>query len=272
MAKKELFYPLERVISKIIAIFGVNMRYRFFILSVIIAFALSSATAFAQNKPDEKTQRMSSSSARKTVNKALSKREPKVTTQFGLGVVGKYTFLEALPVGEFPHSISTNFGIGASLQFRLNLGKFFAIQPEILYTFSKLKFQSTKEETYSPIKVNESLVQMPLLLSFRAGIVYFNFGPVFRLVDNCYYTLTNATDNSVEQRTIGEITPAVTYAAGVSVKMPKNMMIDLRYTGQFADIKTPNEFIWTLDEAKQPTADQFRTRNSTVQLRFGFLF
>lgn len=248
------------------------MRYRFFVLSIIIAFVLSSATAFAQSEPDKEIKRVSSNSARKTVNKALKKKEPKVSTQFGLGVVGKYTFLETLPIGEFPHNVSTNFGIGASLQFRLNLGKFFAIQPEVLYTFSKLKFRSTTEKAYRPIKVNESLVQMPLLLSFRASIVYFNFGPVFRLLDNSYYTLSSTSDNSAEQRTIGEVTPAVTYAAGISVKLPKNMMIDLRYTGQFTDIKTPNEFIWTLDKAKQPAADQFRTRNSTVQLRFGFLF
>jgi hypothetical protein len=212
-----------------------------------------------------------SGSARRTVNRALAKRQPKVSTEFGLGILGKYSFLNVVPVGEFPHSITTNFGIGASIQFRINFGRFFGFQPEVQYAFSKLKFQSTNN-SYSAIKARENLIQIPLLFSIRAGIVDFNFGPVFRLMDNCNYTLTDPVDKSTRLCYLGNIMPLVTYAAGVGIKLPKKMMIDIRYTGQFRDIKSCNEFLWTLDEKKQPKADKFRTRNSSIQLRFGVVF
>lgn len=247
------------------------MRFKVLFLSAIAVFALSSATVFAQNKSATEVERVRTSSARRTVNRALAKQRPRVTTEFGLAVLGKYSFIDVVPVDEFPHTVTTNFGVGASLQFRVNFGRFFGFQPEVQYAFSILKFRSTNG-AHGTIKVKENLVQMPLLLSLRLGIVDINFGPVFRLMDNNNYLLTDPADKSTQQLRIGNIMPLVTYAAGVSVKLPKNMMIDLRYTGQFKDIKSTNEFLWTLDQVKQPKAEKFRTRNSSIQLRFGFIF
>lgn len=247
------------------------MRFKVLFLSAIAVFTLSSATVFAQNDSIPKTERVRSHSARRTVNKALAKQKPRVSTEFGLAVLGKYSFIDVVPVDAFPHKITTNFGVGASLQFRVNFGRYFGFQPEVQYAFSILKFRSTNG-AHSPIKVKDNLVQMPLLLSLRLGIVDINFGPVFRLMDNNNYVLTNPADKSTQQLRIGNIMPLVTYAAGVSVKLPKNMVIDLRYMGQFKDIKSANEFLWTLDQTKQEKAERFRTRNSSIQLRFGFIF
>ena len=233
------------------------MKYKGLTLLLSILFIAFCATAVARGTANQKSRKQQKST--------------KISTEFGLGVLGKYTFLDVAPIGDFPHSVTTNFGIGASLQFRLNFGKFFGIQPEVQYAFSKLKFKSTNG-AYDTVKVKENLVQMPVLMSLKVGIVYFNFGPVFRLMDNPTYTLTNFADNSTSQYNLGNLIPLITYAAGVSVKLPKNIMVDIRYTGQFKDIKTTNAFLGTLDISKQATAHEFRTRNSGVQLRLGFVF
>lgn len=234
------------------------MKYRGLTLLLSVLFIAFCATAVARGAAESKSHKQ--------------RKSAKVSTEFGLGILGKYTFLDVVPIGDFPHNVTTNFGVGASLQFRLNFGKFVGIQPEVQYAFSTLKFKSTNGAYDSPIKVKENLVQMPILLSFKVGIVYFNAGPVFRLMDNPTYTLTNHADNTTSQFNLGNLTPLISYAAGVGIKLPKGTMVDLRYTGQFKDIKTTNAFLGTLDVTKQATAHEFRTRNSGIQLRFGFVF
>ena len=234
------------------------MRHKYLKILLSLLVLLCSVIANAQNRPSDKpVQKLNA---------------PKVTTEFGLGVMGQYSFLETVPIGNFPHNITTNVGYGASLQFRLNIGRFFGIQPEIVFFGSKLKFSSTQNDYKTPIDVKENLLQMPLLLSLRFAMVRINAGPVFRLSDKGSYLLSKSTDDAIEQREIGMLYPMVTYAAGVSVKLLGRMIVDLRYAGQFTDIKTQNAFIWTLDENKQPEAHYFRTRNSSVQLRVGVVF
>ena len=71
---------------------------------------------------------------------------------------------------------------------------------------------------------------------------------------------------------LGKLYPTVTYAAGISVKFARIMMLDLRYADQFVDTKSTNQYIWTLDQNKQTEAQSFRTRCRSVQLRFGVVF
>ena len=204
-------------------------------------------------------------------NKSKPQKTTKVSTEFGLGVLGKYTFLDIMPVGDFPHTVTANFGVGASLQFRLNFGKHFGLQPEVQYSYSKIKFTSTNG-AYDSVKVKDNLVQMPVLLSFRMSVVSLNFGPVFRLADNPTYLLSNEEDNTLVQQQLLNLVPLVAYTAGFSIKLSKKMEIDVRYMGQFKDIKETNAFLGTLVKAKQPTAHEFRTRCQSVQLRFGVVF
>ena len=112
-----------------------------------------------------------------------------------------------------------------------------------------------------------------MLLSFRAAMFRFNFGPVFTLMDNATYQLPVVNDdNALQNVTIGKIYPTITYAAGISVKFAKVMMLDVRYASQFKDIKSENEFLWTLDGNKQAEAWKFRTRTQSVQMRLGVVF
>ena len=207
------------------------------------------------------------------------KEDVKVTTEFGLSAGALYNFMEVVPVGEnftqkisglFGDKMPGNIGAVAALQFRINIGKSFGIQPEILYSYSTLKF--TGPEYKDDIKVKCNLVQMPLLLSFRAAMFRFNFGPVFTLNDNPTYQLAEKSGNSIQTLPLGKLNPTITYAAGISVKLSKRSIIDIRWASQFKDIASENEFLWSLDTNEQAEPIKFYTRNSSVQVRFGLVF
>ena len=195
----------------------------------------------------------------------------KVSSEFGLGVGARYNFFDVLPLSaDFTPKVSMRMSYGAALQFRLNIGKVFGIQPEVTYSYSTIKFSGG--DLKSPIKAKSNVVQIPMLLSLKFSIVRLNFGPVFTVMDNPTYSLANSADDSIQQMPLGPIFPTVTYAAGISIKLPRNMIVDMRYTDQIKDITTINEFYWTLDKTKQSEALKFRTRSRSVQLRFGLVF
>ena len=82
----------------------------------------------------------------------------------------------------------------------------------------------------------------------------------------------------IQQMHLGRLFPTVTYAAGISVKLGKVSIIDIRYADQFRGSwaesldKRENQWIWTLDTAKQPAAQTFRTSCRSVQVKYGVVF
>jgi hypothetical protein len=210
---------------------------------------------------------------KRAVKREMIKNQPKVSTEFGLGVGARYNFFGMEPLSEgFIPSMKMTWSGGAALQFRLNIGRSFGFQPEISYARSTLRISDATGNNLYDTKVKSNIVQIPMLLSFRAAMFRFNFGPVFTLMDDATYQLARVDDESIQQMHIGRIYPVITYAAGISVKFAKVMMIDLRYANQFTDIKSHNEYVWTLDQSKQAEAWKFRTRTQSVQLRFGVVF
>ncbi len=218
---------------------------------------------------------------------SVKQQGPKVSTEFGLGVAARYNMFEVVPLStDFSPEISMRMSYGAALQFRLNLGRTFGIQPEISYARSTLRIND-KMNNFST-KAKSNIVQIPLLLSFRIAMFRLNFGPVFTLMDEATYQLPKAEDNSIQQMHLGGLYPSVTYAAGISVKFAKIMMLDLRYADQFRgdwvnklemvemddknNYKRINQWVWTLDQNKQPQAQSFRTRCRSVQLRYSIVF
>lgn len=240
------------------------MRYKRFI--TLLAVALFAVSGVAMAHSDAPKSRFStSSSTRKPVS---------VTTEFGLGVGARYNWLYVQPLSEgFVPKMSMQFSGGAALQFRLNIGRSFGFQPEISYARTKLKIEDASGRGLYNTKVESNIVQIPMLLSFRIAMFRLNFGPVFTLMDSPTYQLPSVDEpNTIKKEPIGAIYPAVTYAAGISVKFCKILMIDVRYADQFKGRKEPNVFYWTLDKNKQSEAWQFRTRTQSVQLRFGVVF
>jgi hypothetical protein len=171
-----------------------------------------------------------------------------------------------------------NWSGGAALQFRLNLGRSFGFQPEISYAGTKLRISDGSGMGLYDVKVNSNIVQIPMLLSFRAAMFRFNFGPVFTLMDQTKYMLVDTDGTINNNMTIGRLYPAITYAAGISVKFAKVVMLDFRYAnefptkGNFVGNNVLNSFLWTNDTQKQAEAWKFRTHTQSVQARLSVVF
>ncbi len=241
------------------------MKYGALKWCLIVLFTALSAMAWAQNYT------AANKPATQQTKYYMKSSSSKVSSEFGLGVGMRYNFFELVPVSaNFAPKATMNLSYGAALQFRLNLGTTFGIQPEIVYAYSTMKFKGG--EIKSTIKAKSNLVQIPILLSFRIAMVRLNFGPVVTVMDNPTYQLANSEDNSIQQMPLGKIFPTITYTAGISIKMPKNTIIDIRYADQFKDIESVNEFYWTLNRTEQAEALKFRTRSRNIQLRFGLVF
>ena len=203
---------------------------------------------------------------------------PKVTTEFGLGVGARYNFqFNVTPLCDnFTPTITMPVSYGAALQFRLNIGRTFGIQPEISYARNQLKIVDHQDGKEIVKKAKSNIVQIPMLLSFRIAMFRFNAGPVFTLMDENTYQLSLGEE--IQQMHLGRLFPTVTYAAGISVKLGKVSIIDIRYADQFRGSwaesldKRENQWVWTLDTAKQPAAQTFRTSCRSVQVRYGVVF
>lgn len=245
------------------------MKFRILRVAIALLFMASTTALFAQESNHDKP------ADRTPVSKMSSQHQsPKVTTEFGLGVGARYNWFKVHPISEvFTPNISMRMSYGAALQFRLNIGRSFGIQPEISYAHSRIKIED-KNNLSEPLKVKSNIVQIPLLLSFRIAMFRINFGPVFTLMDENNYDLPKieGEEEIIQQMPMGRMFPRVTYAAGISVKFARCMMLDVRYADQFTDIKSENAYIWTLDTAKQPEAQRFRTSSRSVQVRLGYVF
>lgn len=239
---------------------------------LVMLFAiLASAVAFGQGvAPSVSTQPI----GKKAKQVAKSKGPIKVTTELGLGVGAQYKMMKVVPISpNFTPKMTSNVSFGAALQFRLNIGKTFGIQPEVCYSYSNIRIDDKASHNFTA-KARLNLVQMPILVSFRIAMFRINFGPVFTLMDNPTYNIVNGND--AQQMFLSRIYPTITYAAGVSVKFAGCMMVDVRYSGQFMDIKHKNEYVFSLENNPDNTpkypSQKFYTRNSGVQVRFGYVF
>lgn len=238
-----------------------------------IAFSLSAFAGSFSANPDSprNNERSKRGATQQTTSPQTS--APKVTSEFGLGIGARYNWFYFQPLTKnFTANISAPVSYGAAFQFRLNLGRTFGIQPEISYARTALKIND--EVNKFSVKAKSNIVQIPMFLSFGfwKNTLRLNFGPVFTLMDNATYQLADPSNESIQQMQLGKLYPTITYAAGLSVKFAKCWVIDVRYADQFIDMKGFNSYVWTLDTAKQPAAQEFRTRCRSVQLRVGCAF
>lgn len=178
---------------------------------------------------------------------------PQIRTEWGLTAAVHYntTTLDSSATGL---SARAGIGYGVGLHMGLRIGHFFAIQPEVNYQHANvvLKMEGVKDKT----KVSTNTVDIPLLLSFRiANIVRINAGPLFTVMNNCYYD-----DSKGERQFFGNTRPTFGYSAGVAVALLRRYMIDVRYTGYF------KPSLFNLE------GREFGGKTQTVSLKIGFLF
>ena len=235
------------------------------LLLMVVSFTALAQTSSPENPVDKMPQQQSKS------------QQPKVSTEFGLGVGARYNFVDVIPMcSNFTPTVKMPVSYGAALQFRLNIGRTFGIQPEISYAHNHMRITDHQDGKEINKKVKSNIVQIPMLLSLRAAMFRFNAGPVFTLMDETSYPL--ALGDDIKHMPVGRLYPTVTYAAGISVKLGQYVILDVRYADQFRGKwteeldKRENQWVWTPDQNKQPTAQTFRTYCRSIQLRFGVVF
>ncbi len=241
------------------------MRYIWRKKQLLTLLLIASVVLSAQASSSDK------STPEKEKTEEKEKKELKVSTEFGLGVGARYNLFSVHPISQnFTAKIDMRLSYGTALQFRVNIGRHFGIQPEISYAYSNLNIED-KDKGLDKVKIQYSIVQVPLLLSFKVAMFRFNAGPVFTLTDSPTYFLENS-EGVLQQQFIGRLNPTVTYTAGVSAKLGRRTIVDLRYADQFTATKSENNYFWTTDQSKQPEAQEFRTSCRSVQLRVGVVF
>lgn len=197
------------------------------------------------------------------------KKEVKLSTEFGLGVGTRYNIFSLQPASEaFTATMRMPMSYGAALQFRLNIGKHFGIQPEILYAYSPLKLDDNTNGFSTKIKY--SIVQIPVLLSVKFAMVRINAGPVFTLMDDPTYSV----EGDDVPHMLGRLYPTMTWTAGVSVKLGKRTIIDVRYADQFYNKIGTNNYIRIIEQNGEVIEDkqEFRAHIRSVQFRVGLVF
>lgn len=195
---------------------------------------------------------------------ALSGREcvaqsaPRLRMEWGLTAGVSYPFAKFEGEG-LTARFSPKLGYSAGLHMALKFSDTFAIQPEIVYTYSKIDIRDEEQDFSSAIKSNT--IQVPLLFSLRFSKFRVNAGPVITLMDNPTYA-----DRRGEKTLFGRLHPTVSYAVSVGVCLFDHLLIDARFMSRFNSL----ENYLSYDAAHEGT--YLTTKAHYVQLRLGYLF
>ena len=184
-----------------------------------------------------------------------SKRSSNVGMEWGLTASASYNTLDIKnSVTKF--AIPPHMGYGAGLHMALKLGRFFAVQPEINYVHSKLKVDIGESKKLKKPRITTNTVDIPLLLSLRFGNLFrINAGPVFTVMNNCFYT-----DSKGEKAMFGSTKPTFGYSAGVALVLLRRYMIDARYVGYFKN------------SLHNYNGQEFDGKYQTISIKLGYIF
>lgn len=219
------------------------------IFTIVALLSLLAGTAFAQSDNESGRARRSGSGG----------GLPRIRTEWGIVAGVSYPWMKYdLPEGSAA-TLNAKMGYSAGLHIGIQFGNTFAIQPELIYTYSTIRVNDPSAEFNTKIKANT--LQVPILFSFRMAFFRINVGPVLTLMDNPSYK-----DRNGEKVMFGRLYPTVSYAAGVGVCLLNHFLIDLRFVSRFN--KTTNYISY--DAATDGT--EFKTTTHSVQLKVGFLF
>ncbi|MBE6210946.1 MAG: PorT family protein [Rikenellaceae bacterium] len=211
------------------------------ILLLLAGIFTFTATSMAANPKSDFTQENS------------SKGGSRLRTEWGLTGAAYYNTFKISKAPSGLHA-KAQIGYGGGLHMALKIGRFFAVQPEINYQYTTFKvgFDSAKKSH----KVKSHTVDIPVLLSLRFGNVFrVNAGPLFTLMNNCFYM-----DANNEKQMFGNTRPTFGYSAGVAVVLFRGLLIDARYTGYFKS--SLNNF----------DGKEFNSNLNSISLKVGYLF
>lgn len=178
-----------------------------------------------------------------------------VKMEWGLTACASYNTLE---IKNSPTSIAVkpHIGYGAGLHMGIKFGRFFALQPEINYMHAKMRLDIPGVTKIKAPRIVTNTVDIPVLLSLRfTNIFRINAGPVFTVMNNCFYT-----DSKSDKLMFGSTKPTFGYSAGAAVALLGRYMIDVRYIGYFKN--SLHNF----------NGEEFDGKYQTIAVKFGYLF
>lgn len=183
---------------------------------------------------------------------------PGVRTEFGV-VAGVDQPIAKFDMAGSSATLKASTGFAVGVHMGLRIVGILGIQPEIIYSYNKIALESQKQGFSTEIRCNT--VQIPALISLRVGLVRFNVGPVFNIVDNPTYL-----DRKEEKVLFGALRPTICYAAGVSTCLMGRLIIDARMTSGFKAMENCISY-----DAKTD-AEYIKTTMINAQLKVGILF
>lgn len=179
----------------------------------------------------------------------------KSTAQMGLMVGAGYMFVEP---DETLVALSPKLGVRAALAMSICWRERYAVQMELAYAYNKIEARLDDIAAYpdaATYDVKVGVMEIPLIFSYRAlWPVRFNLGVLFSVASAGRYDLPS------ERIEFGQLRPTVGYVAGIGVSLTRNLLLDARYTGSFADTSNYFEGI------------EFSTRSHWLTLSVGYMF
>ena len=151
---------------------------------------------------------------------------PSKRMEMGVSVGAAYMCMSAEGV-----ELQPKLGMRGALTMSLCWYDAFALQMELAYVYNKIEGKMGK----SAYDVKSNIMEIPIMFSYR-GLwpVRFNAGPVLSLAGTGRYSTGS------EKLEFGRLRSTVGYTAGVGVNISDSVVLDARFTGNFA--RTDNYF------------------------------
>lgn len=143
---------------------------------------------------------------------------PRLGTEWGVGIGAAYSMLDA---DSDPATLNPRLGYQGHLHMGLLFGRNFALEVELCYSGSSIRAEQLSLDR----KIRLTTIDIPVLLSFRVlnSRLQLDLGPVFTVRSSAEYTLDSET------KFFGPVYPTWNLAAGVGVRLFRNLMLDVRY-------------------------------------------
>lgn len=177
---------------------------------------------------------------------ALMGEQPRSRTQMGLMAGASYMFSSADVV-----DLQPTLGVRLALFMSRTWYDAVAVQMEVAYLYNKI-------EADKRVDVKSNVVEVPILFSYRGlGPMRFSLGPQFSIAGTARYDSLTGVGERIE---FGRLRSSVGYVASVGVELSRSLLVEARYTGNFA--KSENYF----------EGREFQTTSGWLSLNVAFTF
>ncbi|UOR04299.1 PorT family protein [Hymenobacter aerilatus] len=154
--------------------------------------------------------------------------------------------------GKDVEGLDYKFGFHGGGVAELGLTDNFAIQPEVLFSM-----KGTKASEMDELRINQSYIDVPVLLKLKADGFFFELGPQVGFLVGSKLKVDEVSVDAKESFKKVDLG----YAAGLGYQAASGPMIGLRYNGGISNVGKDS---FDIEDGK--------VRNSAFQLYVGYMF